>query len=153
MAASPKILVLNGPNLNMLGVREPEIYGTETLADIRASCEDKAAALGIEIDFRQSNSEAELIGWIHAARDEFDGIVINPAAFTHTSLALLDALTLAELPVVEIHLSNVFKREEFRQFSYVSLAARGVICGFGSHGYILALEAVARIIAGEGKAG
>ncbi len=153
MAASPKILVLNGPNLNMLGVREPEIYGTETLADIRASCEDKAAALGIEMDFRQSNSEAELIGWIHAARDERDGIVINPAAFTHTSLALLDALTLAELPVVEIHLSNVFKREEFRQFSYVSLVARGVICGFGSHGYILALEAVARIIAGEGKAG
>jgi 3-dehydroquinate dehydratase-2 len=141
-----KILLINGPNLNMLGVREPAIYGTQTLADIQRACEAHAAALDLVLDFRQSNSEGELVDWIQAARDGCAGIVINPAAYTHTSLAMMDALALTELPVVEIHLSNVFKRESFRQFSYVSPVARGMICGFGSHGYLLALEAIANIL-------
>ena len=149
MAALSKILLLNGPNLNMLGVREPAIYGTETLDQIRATCEREAGTLGLDVDFRQSNGEGELVGWIQSARDSHDGIIINPAAYTHTSLAILDALILAELPVIELHLSNPHKRESFRQFSYVSEVAQGVICGFGSHGYVLALEAMARIVAGE----
>ena len=141
-----RILFLNGPNLNMLGTREPEIYGSETLDEIRGQCADKAAALGLGLDFRQSNSESELVGWLQQARGAFDGIIINPAAFTHTSVAILDALVLTELPVVEIHLSNIFRREDFRQRSYVSAAAHGVVCGFGSHGYLLALEAMGRIV-------
>ncbi len=149
MAALSKILLLNGPNLNMLGVREPAIYGTETLDQIRETCEREAATLGLEVDFRQSNGEGELVGWIQAARDTHDGIIINPAAYTHTSLAILDALILAELPVIELHLSNPHKRESFRQYSYVSEVAQGVICGFGSHGYVLALTAMARIVAGK----
>jgi 3-dehydroquinate dehydratase-2 len=145
LSDKPRILVLNGPNLNMLGVREPEVYGKETLADIQAACATHANGAGIEVDFRQSNSEAELISWIHDARETADGIVINPAAFTHTSVAILDALVLTELPVVEIHISNIFRRESFRQHSYISAGATGIISGFGSNGYLLALDAIVNL--------
>jgi len=145
LSDKPRILVLNGPNLNMLGVREPEVYGKETLAEIQAACATHANGAGIEVDFRQSNSEAELISWIHDARETADGIVINPAAFTHTSVAILDALVLTELPVVEIHISNIFRRESFRQHSYISAGATGIISGFGSNGYLLALEAIVNL--------
>lgn len=145
----PTILVLNGPNLNMLGVREPAIYGRETLGDIEAACRERAAGLGLAIEFRQSNHEGELIEWIHEARGSAEAIVINPAAFTHTSVALLDALKLCELPVIEVHLSNVAQREPFRHHSYVSLAAMGVIAGLGGFGYELALIALARHLRGE----
>lgn len=143
----PEILLLNGPNLNMLGQREPEVYGRQTLSDIEAACRAKAATLGLGLDFRQSNAEGELIGWIQGARAAAGGIVINPGGLTHTSVSLLDALVLTELPVVEVHLSNIFRREAFRHLSYVSQAARGVITGFGAHGYLLALEAMAEILA------
>ena len=145
------VLVLNGPNLNLLGSREPEIYGHETLSDIAALCERTAESLGIAVDFRQSNSEAELVNWVQEARNSRAGIIINAGALTHTSVALLDALTASSLPVVEVHLSNIFRREEFRRHSYISLAARGVICGLGSQGYELALAAVARLIAKPSK--
>jgi 3-dehydroquinate dehydratase-2 len=139
------ILVLNGPNLNMLGTRQPEIYGRETLADIEAECRRHADALGLSLDFRQSNHEGVLIDLIQQARGRCSGIIINAGAFTHTSIAILDALLSAELPVVEVHLSNIHQREPFRQQSYVSKAARGMICGFGSHGYLLALDAIKRL--------
>lgn len=135
------IFILNGPNLNLLGVREPEIYGRETLEDIRKACEARAAELGLAVDFRQSNSEAELVGWVQEARAAASGIVINAGALTHTSIALLDALLAAGVPVVEVHLSNIFRREPYRRHSYVSEAAQGLICGFGAHGYLLALDA------------
>lgn len=144
--ASPTVLVLNGPNLNMLGVRQPEIYGRETLGDIEAACRERAAELGLELDFRQSNHEGELVEWVHEARGEADGIAINAGALSHTSIAILDALLLCELPVVEVHLSNIHRREAFRHHSYVSQAARGVICGFGVQGYLFALDALARIL-------
>lgn len=139
------ILIINGPNLNMLGVREPEIYGTETLEDIRTACVEHAAAAGATVDFRQSNSEADLIGWIQESRGNFAGIIINPAAFTHTSVAIQDALVLSELPTIEVHLSNIFRREPFRHHSYVSPVARGIISGFGAHGYVLAIDALVRL--------
>ncbi len=141
------VFVLNGPNLNMLGVREPEIYGRETLDDVRKKAEARARTLGISVDFRQSNVEGELIGWMQEARGKAAGIVLNAGSLTHTSIGLLDALSAAELPVIEVHLSNIFRRESFRQHSYVSLAAKGVICGLGSKGYELALEAMADLIA------
>ncbi|OWJ96193.1 type II 3-dehydroquinate dehydratase [Pseudomonas sp. A46] len=134
------VLVLNGPNLNMLGTREPATYGHETLADIADQCVSTAAGLGFEVDFRQTNHEGELIDWIHQARGRCAGILINPAAWTHTSVALRDALVAAELPVIEVHLSNVHKREAFRHHSFVSAIAVGVICGLGSQGYSLALQ-------------
>src|SRR5690606_14442606 len=140
------VYVLNGPNLNMLGLRQPEIYGRETLADVEALCRTAGDRLGLDIDFRQSNIEGELVGWIHEARTAAVGIVINAGAYTHTSVALLDALNAAEKPVVEVHLSNVYRRESFRHHSYISQAARGVICGFGPKGYVLALEALAEIV-------
>jgi 3-dehydroquinate dehydratase-2 len=146
VAIEPSVLVLNGPNLNMLGVREPSIYGTETLDDIEALCLERAEALNIAIDFRQSNLEGELVSWIQQARGEHDGIILNAGAYTHTSIAIMDALSVAELPVIEVHLSNVFRREAFRHHSYVSPVAKGVICGFGAHGYLLALDALARLI-------
>lgn len=146
MAIEPSVLILNGPNLNMLGVREPSVYGTETLDDIEALCQERAERLGLAVDFRQSNHEGELVSWIHQARSDHDAIVINAGAYTHTSVALLDALTLTELPVVEVHLSNIFRREPFRHHSYISAVAKGVICGFGSQGYLMALDAVARLI-------
>ena len=140
------VLVLNGPNLNMLGVRQPQFYGSESLSDIEYACSAKASKLGLEIDFRQSNHEGELVTWIQEARGKMAGIVINAAAYTHTSVALLDALSLVELPIIEIHLSNVYARDSFRHHSYISAVANGVICGFGSHGYLFALEALKQII-------
>lgn len=142
----PEILVLNGPNLNMLGVREPHIYGHETLADIENMCSERALKLGIQIDFRQSNFEGELVTTIQQARDVSAGIIINPAGYTHTSIAILDALKLTDLPIIELHLSNPHNRESFRRISYVTQAATGTICGFGSYGYILAIDAMARLI-------
>lgn len=150
MAAAKKVLVLNGPNLNLLGAREPEIYGRETLADIEAACRKRAKPLGLALDFRQTNAEAELIDWIQGARGKAAAIVINAAAYTHSSIAILDALAACDLPVVEVHLSNIFRREPFRHHSYVSRAASGVICGFGGFGYVLALEAIARQLEAKG---
>ncbi|MDR3439362.1 type II 3-dehydroquinate dehydratase [Telmatospirillum sp.] len=144
---TPTILLLNGPNLNLLGTRQPEIYGHQTLADIEQACRRHGQTLGLAIDFRQSNHEGELVDWIQQARGRAAGIIINPAAYSHTSVAVLDALLAVELPVVEVHLSNIHQREEYRRHSYVSQAAVGVICGFGSHGYILALDAIRRLAA------
>ena len=144
------ILVLNGPNLNMLGVREPAVYGHDSLDDVRGRAEARAKALGLTIDFRQSNHEGELVGWIQDARTAHSAIILNAGALTHTSIAVLDALQAVALPVVEVHLSNIFRREPFRQHSYISLAAHGVICGFGAKGYELALEAVADILIKKG---
>ncbi len=140
------VYVLNGPNLNLLGKRQPDIYGHVTLADVEAECRKLAGELKLDLRFHQSNREYEIIDWIHAAREEAGGIVINPAAFTHTSVAILDALNTFEAPVVEVHISNVHKREAFRHHSYVSLRADGVIAGFGTQGYTLALQRVARLI-------
>lgn len=140
------ILVLNGPNLNMLGSRETDIYGSETLDEIEQSCRKHAEALDLTIDFRQSNSEADLVGWIQEAKGKFDGLIVNAGAYTHTSIAILDALQIIEAPVIEVHLSNIFKREPFRHNSYVSRAAQGLICGFGAAGYELALDAMARLL-------
>lgn len=140
------ILVLNGPNLNMLGTREPETYGNETLADIADLCQRSAAQHGLLIEFRQTNNEGELIDWIHKARGRCAGILINPAAWTHTSVAIRDALIAAEQPVIEVHLSNVHKRETFRHISFVSSIAIGVICGMGSNGYRMALEHFAYLL-------
>ncbi len=145
---NPNVYVLNGPNLNLLGKRQPEIYGHETLADVEAECRRLGAELGLDITFRQSNREYELIDWIHEAREAAKGIVINPAAFTHTSVAILDALNAFEGPVLEIHISNVHKREEFRHHSYVSARAEGVIAGFGVQGYALCLRRMARLLGG-----
>ena len=139
------IFVLNGPNLNLLGVREPAIYGAETLADVRRRTEARAKSLGLDVDFRQSNSEGQLVDWIQEARESADGIILNAGALTHTSVAVLDALLAAELPVIEVHLSNIFRRESFRHHSYVSLAATGVICGLGPFGYVAALHAIANM--------
>jgi 3-dehydroquinate dehydratase-2 len=138
------VFILNGPNLNMLGSREQAVYGSETLADLEARCAMRAKALGLVIVFRQSNVEGELVDWIQEARGEACGIILNAAAYTHTSIALHDALKAAEAPVIEVHLSNIYQREPFRHHSYVSPAALGVICGFGGHGYELALDALAR---------
>lgn len=146
MAGNPTILVLNGPNLNLLGLREPGIYGHETLSDIEEACLERAAELGLSLDFRQSNHEGQLVDWIQEARQTADGIIINAGAYSHSSIAILDALNAAALPAVEVHLSNIYRREEFRHNSYVSRAARGVICGFGAHGYELALAAMARLL-------
>lgn len=146
------VYVLNGPNLNMLGLREPTIYGADTLDDVRRRTEARAAQLGLEVDFRQSNIEGELVTWIQQARGAASGIILNAGAYTHTSVALLDALNAAELPAIEVHLSNVFRRESFRHHSYISPAARGVICGFGPKTYELALEAMADILEKQGGA-
>ncbi|SEP49819.1 3-dehydroquinate dehydratase [Methylobacterium sp. ap11] len=140
------VYVLNGPNLNLLGKRQPHIYGSETLADVEASCRTLAGELGLEIRFHQSNREYEIIDWIHEARETAGGIVINPAAFTHTSVAILDALNTFDPPVIEVHISNVHKREAFRHHSYVSLRADGVIAGLGTQGYGLALRRLAQLI-------
>lgn len=139
---SKNILILNGPNLNMLGLRQPEIYGAETLADVEARCQKKGAALDLNVDFRQSNSEGELVTWIQESRSAHDGIIINAAAYTHTSVAIMDALLVSELPVIEIHISNVHQREEFRHHSYVTNVAYGVLFGFGTFGYEMALDAI-----------
>jgi 3-dehydroquinate dehydratase-2 len=146
LAKNKTILVLNGPNLNLLGSREPSIYGRASLADIGKACQRRAKALGLAIDFRQSNHEGELIDWIQQARGKNAGIVINPAGYSHTSVAILDALVSCDLPVIEVHLSNIFKREAFRRHSFVSEGARGMICGLGAQGYQLALDALADIL-------
>jgi len=141
-----KILILNGPNLNLLGQREPEIYGRETLADIESACRATGERLGLGVEFHQSNGEGDIIGWIQSAPGRAAGLVINAAGLTHSSVAILDALKAITLPVIEVHLSNIFRREAFRSHSYVSLAADGVICGLGGFGYVLAIEALARLI-------
>jgi 3-dehydroquinate dehydratase-2 len=143
LAAAPKILVLNGPNLNLLGLREPEIYGRTTLADIERRCTTEGKRLGLAVECRQSNIEGELVTWVQQARGQQAGLVINPGAYSHTSIALLDALKAVDLPSIEVHLSNIHRREEFRRHSYVSLGVTGVICGLGAEGYALALAALA----------
>lgn len=140
------IFVLNGPNLNMLGKREPAVYGSATLEDVQKLATDHARKRGFSIDFRQTNHEGVLVDWVQEAREAASGIVINAGAYTHTSVALLDALRSAERPVIEVHLSNVFAREAFRHHSYVSPVALGVICGFGPHGYVLAIDALTQHI-------
>ena len=142
----PTVFILNGPNLNLLGVREPATYGYDTLADVEQRCLVRAAALDLTIEFRQTNHEGQLVDWIQEARESADGIIFNAGALTHTSVAILDALIAADVPVIEVHLSNIFRRESFRHHSYVSLAARGGICGLGPQGYELALEALASLI-------
>jgi 3-dehydroquinate dehydratase-2 len=145
--AQKPVLVLNGPNLNMLGKRQPEIYGRETLADIQKACKAEATRLGLKAEFYQSNWEGALVDRIQKAREKNAGIIINAGAYTHTSVALFDALNAAELPVIEVHLSNIYKRESFRHHSYISPAAVGVIAGLGSQGYLVALQALARLLA------
>ena len=144
------VYVLNGPNLNLLGKRQPQIYGHETLADVERDCRTLAKELNLELRFHQSNREYEIIDWIHEARETAGGLAINPAAFTHTSVAILDALNTCEFPTIEVHISNVHKREAFRHHSYVSLVASGVIAGFGTQGYQLALRRLARLIDEKG---
>ncbi len=146
MSESSEILILNGPNLNMLGVREPDIYGCETLADIEELCNQRATSLGLTVNFKQSNLEGEIVADIQNARGTAAGIIINAAGYTHTSVAILDALNISELPVIELHISNIHAREAFRHHSYVAQAATGIICGFGAHGYVLAIDAMARLI-------
>lgn len=146
MADRKTIYILNGPNLNLLGIREPEIYGHETLDDIAGKIEDHASTLGFDADIRQSNHEGHLIDWLHEASAEAaQAVILNAGALTHTSVALYDAIKSIAVPVIEVHISNPAAREEFRHKSFVSPAAKGTICGFGSHGYILALDAAARL--------
>jgi 3-dehydroquinate dehydratase-2 len=142
----PRILVINGANLNMLGTREPEIYGHETLVDIENNCKDFGRDFGLRLDFFQSNSEGEIINKIHSALNNYHALIINAGAYTHTSIGIMDALLLLKIPVIEVHLSNIFRREHFRHESYISKAAKGVICGFGSGSYILALQAAANFL-------
>lgn len=146
MADRPTIFVLNGPNLNLLGQRQPEIYGRATLDDVEALCAERADQCGVAIEFRQSNHEGELVDWVQEARTTASGIVINPAGYTTTSVALLDALLASDLPVIEVHITNIHRRDEFRQHSYVSKAAVGVIAGLGITGYALAIEAMAELV-------
>ncbi|WP_316975818.1 type II 3-dehydroquinate dehydratase [Shumkonia mesophila] len=138
------ILLLNGPNLNLLGTRQPEIYGRETLADVEKRCVEHGRKLGLKVVCRQSNSEGELVTWVQQARGKFAGIVLNAGAYTHTSVALMDAISSAEMAVIEVHLSNIHQRETFRHLSYISKVSVGMICGLGSQGYDLALEAFAK---------
>ena len=140
------VYVLNGPNLNLLGVRQPEIYGRATLDDIEKMAKAKGEALGLAVEFRQSNHEGQLVDWVQEARTQASGLIVNAAGLSHTSIALLDALQASELPVIEVHLSNIFRREDYRTHSYVSIAAKGVICGLGAKGYELALEAMADLL-------
>ncbi|MDA1090097.1 MAG: type II 3-dehydroquinate dehydratase [Proteobacteria bacterium] len=137
------VLVLNGPNLNLLGTREPDIYGSETLASIEATCQNRGKALGLSVEFRQSNTEGDLVDWVQEAAGSFDALIINAGAYTHTSVAILDALLSLDMPIIEVHLSNINQREKFRHHSYISKAADGMICGLGGIGYELALESIA----------
>jgi 3-dehydroquinate dehydratase-2 len=147
--ALPLVAVLNGPNLNLLGSREPALYGAATLDDLEALCAETAQALDLALDFRQTNHEGELITWVQECRDRVRGLVINPGGYSHTSIALMDAILAAEVPVVEVHLTNIHAREEFRRHSFVSRVANGVICGLGIRGYGLALTAIAEMILDE----
>ncbi len=149
---SRTVYVLNGPNLNLLGKRQPKIYGFETLADVERDCRKLAESLKLDLHFHQSNREYEIIDWIHECRETAGGIVINPAAFTHTSVAILDALNTCEFPIFEVHISNVHQREAFRHHSFISAKATGVIAGFGTQGYLLALERLGRLIDESEKA-
>ncbi len=137
------ILILNGPNLNLLGTRQPEVYGSTTLADIESACRGKAEDMGVALDFQQSNHEGVLIDAIHTAKGRHDGIILNAGALTHTSIAIMDAINSVELPVIELHLSNIHARESFRHKSWIAPVALGQICGFGAHGYSLAIDALA----------
>lgn len=139
------IYILNGPNLNMLGKRDPDIYGADTLADVEAMCRARAAELGATIEFRQSNHEGQLIDWVQEAREKASAIIINPGGYSHTSIALMDALEIAQVPVIEVHLSNIHAREEFRHHSYVSRIAAEVIMGQKSKGYVMAVEAAVKL--------
>jgi 3-dehydroquinate dehydratase-2 len=143
----PLVAILNGPNLNLLGTRQPHIYGSTTLDDVETLCGEAADQFGLAIDFRQTNSEGELVTWVQECRGRAHGIIINPAGYTTTSIALLDALLAVELPVIEVHITNIHRREEFRQHSYVSKAATGVIAGLGVEGYALAIRAMAGLLA------
>lgn len=143
----PSVLILNGPNLNLLGQRQPEVYGTTTLADIEDACTDHAAPLGLTLSFVQSNHEGVLIDAVHSAKGTHAGLIINAGAFTHTSIALMDAVASVEVPMVEVHLSNIHAREPFRHTSYLSKVALGQICGFGAQGYRMALDALAEHLA------
>lgn len=136
------VLILNGPNLNLLGTRQPEVYGRTTLADIEASCHKHGQGIGLDVVFAQSNHEGVLVDTIHAARGRHDGIILNAGAYTHTSIALMDAISSVELPAIELHLSNVHAREEFRHTSYIARVCVGIICGFGANGYLLAMDAM-----------
>lgn len=142
------ILVLNGPNLNLLGTREPEIYGTQTIADIESMCQTFASPLGIKADFWQSNNEGELVTWIQDCEKKgaYKGVIINAGAYSHTSIAIADALKSLTIPIIEVHISNIYKREAYRHHSYISGVAKGVICGFGGAGYMLAIQALSQII-------
>lgn len=146
MTTQPLILVLNGPNLNMLGAREPEIYGHATLSDVEAACKKAAGELGLKVECRQSNHEGELVTWIQQSRSTHHGIVINAGAYTHTSIAILDALKMCGLPIIEVHVSNIFAREQFRHHSYISPIANGIICGFGIDGYAHAVRGLAALV-------
>lgn len=146
LSKAPTVLILNGPNLNLLGFREPHIYGRTTLDDIAAVCRRRGQELGLSIDFRQSNSEADLITWIQEARDSHAAIIINAGALSHSSIAILDSLQAVGLPTIEVHLSNIYRREPFRHHSYVSRIADGIICGLGARGYAMAVEAMAQIL-------
>jgi len=141
-----EILIINGPNLNMLGVRQPEIYGHSSLKDVKILCEKEARALGLVVDFRQSNLEGELVGWIQDAQDSVNGLLLNAGGLTHSSIAVFDALASVQVPTVEIHMSNIHRREKFREISYVSLFATGMVCGFGSYSYVLGLRAIYNIL-------
>ncbi len=141
-----KVLFLNGPNLNLLGQREPEVYGRMTLADIESKVRDRAKSLSVQVDFKQSNSEGELVTWIQEARGRYSCLVLNAAGYTHTSVALRDALSATEIPAIEVHLSNIHAREEFRHKSLIAPVCRGQISGFGAFSYILALEAAVNVI-------
>ena len=140
-----RLMILNGPNLNLLGVREPHIYGTTTLAQIAADCEQHAAKLGLELAFHQSNHEGELVDWIQSARESADAIIINPAGYSFTSIAILDAIKAFDGPVIELHISNIHARDEYHRHSKISSAATAVICGLGPHGYIAAMHAIAQM--------
>ena len=145
------IFILNGPNLNLLGKREPHLYGHETLADVEAECRRVGSELNLKIEFHQTNAEFQLIDWIHEARETAAGIVINPAALTHTSVAVMDALKACSCPIIEVHISNIHQREAFRHLSYVSLVAAGVICGCGTQGYVMALQRLERLLRSASK--
>ncbi len=147
----PLIVVLNGPNLNMLGLRQPALYGRATLDDVEQLCIETAEGLDLAIDFRQSNTEGELVGWVQDCRTRAAGLVINPAGYTTTSIAIMDAMLVLEMPIVEVHVTNIHRREEFRQHSYISKAATGVIAGLGVQGYALAIQAIAAQLDERGR--
>ena len=144
----PSVLVLNGPNLNMLGTRQPDVYGSQTLSEIEQLCAAHAATIGLDVEFAQSNHEGALLDHLHAAKNIHDGVILNAGAYTHTSVALYDAIVAIEIPVIELHLSNVHARESFRHHSTIAAAVIGQVCGFGAYGYIMALDALSHRLGG-----